>query len=135
DATALETRARREGAGWILTGEKRWVTGGASADVALVLARTADLPPESGRRSQPRGIGAFLVPTDTAGFRVGARDTTMGLRPVDIVTVHLDDVYVDGAALLGDPALGFIYTLELLDTARIGVSAISLGIAQAALDH
>src|SRR5690606_8116599 len=55
DATALETRARREGAGWILTGEKRWVTGGASADVALVLARTADLPPESGRRSQPRG--------------------------------------------------------------------------------
>jgi hypothetical protein len=135
DATALETRARRDGDDWVITGEKRWVTNGASADVALVLARTADLAPESGRRSQPRGIGAFLVPTDAAGFRVGARDATMGLRPLDIVTVHLDDVRVDASAALGDPSLGFIHTLELLDLGRIGVAAIALGIAQAALDH
>jgi hypothetical protein len=135
DATALETRARRDGDAWVLTGSKRWVTNGASSDFALVLARTADPALESGRRSQPRGIGAFIVPADTAGFRVGERDTTMGFRPLDIVTLHLDDVRVDAAAVLGDPALGFIHTLELLDLGRIGVSAIALGIAQAALDH
>jgi hypothetical protein len=135
DATALESRARRAGDGWILSGEKRWVTNGASADVALVLARTADLPPEPGRRSQPRGIGAFLVPTAAAGYRSGERDTTMGFRPVDIVTVHLDDVRVDADGVLGDPSLGFLYTVELLDLGRIGVAAIALGIAQAALDH
>jgi alkylation response protein AidB-like acyl-CoA dehydrogenase len=135
DATAIEARARRDGEEWILTGEKRWVTNGAAADVALVLARTADIPPDAGRRSQPRGIGAFLVPTSAAGYRVGERVTTMGFRPVDIVTVHLDDVRVPADALLGDPVQGFLYTVALLDLNRMGVAAIALGIAQAALDH
>ena len=135
DAAGLGTHARRDGEGWIIDGEKRWVTNAAIANVALVLARTADVEAGSTTSAQTKGIGAFLVPTDAEGFRVTDRESTMGFRPLEIGTVRLDGVRVGAEALIGDPSMGFAYTLDLRDNGRLAIAAIALGIAQAALDH
>lgn len=129
DAASLTARATRDGSDWILSGEKKWVTNGRAAQLALVLARTG--ASENG----VRGIGAFLVPTAAEGYRVGKRETTMGFRPLEIVTVGLDNLRLDGDAVLGEPAQGFLYASQTLDVGRLAISAIAVGIAQAALDH
>jgi butyryl-CoA dehydrogenase len=129
DGAALSTRAVREGDGWVINGEKKWVTNGSTAQLALVLARTG--ASENG----VRGIGAFLVPTDTKGFRIGKRESTMGFRPLEIVTVHVENMRVSDDAVLGEPAQGFLYASQTLDIGRLAISAISVGMAQAALDY
>ena len=129
DAAALTTRATRDGERWVINGEKKWVTNGRMAQLALVLARTGNS--ENG----VRGIGAFLVPTNSTGYNVGKRETTMGFRPLEILTVELEDLRVDGDAVLGDPAQGFLYASQTLDVGRLAISAIAVGIAQAALGH
>ncbi len=126
DAAALETCARRSGNGWVLEGRKKWVTNGRAAGLAVVLART-----EEGQSE----IGAFLVPTDSAGYTVGTRETTMGLRAAEIVTVDLEGVEVGADALLGEPDRGFTYAMEGLELGRLGIAAQAVGIARAGLDH
>lgn len=131
DAAALETRARQDGDGWVLQGTKKWVTNGGRAGLAVVLARTDS-------REEPRGtrgIGAFLVPTDVRGYEVVERETTMGLRALEIVTVSLDEVRLGADALLGDPSRGFAYAMQGLDLGRLGVAAQAVGIGQAALEY
>src|SRR5688500_2164588 len=81
DAAALTTRASRDGDNWTISGNKKWVTNGRIAQLALVLART------SSNGNGVRGIGAFLVPTDSDGYEVGKREQTMGFRPLEIVSV------------------------------------------------
>ena len=129
DAAALSSRATKDGDAWVINGSKKWVTNGSTAQLALVLARTG-----SGENGV-RGIGAFLVPTDTTGYNVGKRETTMGFRPLEIVTVDLANVRVGGDEVLGEAAQGFLYASQTLEIGRLAISAISVGIAQAALDH
>lgn len=129
DGAALIARATGEGEDWILNGEKKWVTNGSTAQLALVLARTG------ANETGVHGIGAFLVPSDTQGYVPGRRETTMGLRPLAIVAVQLDNLRVGADAVLGDPAQGFIYASEALDVGRLAIAAIAVGISQAALDH
>lgn len=123
DAAAIETRATRDGEGWVLEGTKKWVTNARIAGLAVVLARTDE------------GTGAFLVPTDSPGFEVGDRETTMGLRPIEVATVHLRGVRLGPEALLGDPARGLALAFEALDLGRLGIAAQATGIARAALEH
>lgn len=130
DAASLRTRAVRDGDGWTLTGRKRWVTNGARADLVVVFARTGE--EDEGHRP---AIGAFLVEPSAEGYRVGRKETTMGLRASETVEVHLEDVAVGGDALLGDPERGFTYAMEALDVGRCGIAAQSLGIAEAAYEH
>jgi alkylation response protein AidB-like acyl-CoA dehydrogenase len=127
DAGAVATRAERDGDGWVLTGRKKWVTNGRLAGLAMVVARTGG--------EGARGLSVFLVPTDTDGWRVGARERTMGLRPVEVVTVELDGLRLPGDALLGREGEGFRLAMEGLDLGRLGVAAQAVGIGQAALDH
>ena len=129
DAASLATRAIGNGDDWVITGEKKWVTGGSIAQLALVLAQTGN------NQSKGRSIGAFLVPTDATGYQVGRRETTMGFRSLEIVSVRLDNVKVSSDQLLGDPAQGFVYATQTMDIGRLAISAIAVGIAQAALDH
>lgn len=131
DAASLAARADRDGDEWVLNGEKMWVTNGSVADVVLAMVRT-DAP---GERRGPRGIGAFIVPTDTPGYKVGKKEDKMGLRSSETVSVVFDDLRLGPEALLGDPDKGFIYALSSLQGGRLGVAAQALGIAQAALDH
>jgi len=131
DAAALQAQAVRDGDGWRLNGEKMWVTNGASADLVLLMART-DGPED---RLGTRGIGAFLVPTDTPGWVPGRKERKMGLRGSETVAVALEDLRLGPEHLIGDPLLGFHYALEALEGGRLGIAAQAIGIAEAALDH
>jgi hypothetical protein len=124
DASSIATSAVREGEGWRIDGEKRWVTNGARAGVVALFARTSD-----------DALGLFLVTPDTPGYRVGERETTMGLRASQTVSVRLEGVRVGADALIGDASAGLRYALEALDLGRIGVAAQAVGIGRAALEH
>lgn len=127
DVAAVATRAVRDGDDWRLSGEKRWVTNGGPGGLAVVIARTDG---DGGD-----GLSAFLVPTDAAGYRVVARERTMGMRAAEVVSARLDDVQVGPEALLGAEGAGFRLAMEGLDLGRLGIAAQAVGIAQAALDH
>lgn len=123
DAGALATAARANGAGWHLSGVKRWVTNGRRAGVAVVFARTGD------------GVSAFLVEPGTEGYGVGGAERTMGLRASETLTVELEDVTVGRDALLGEEGQGLRYAMEALDVGRIGIAAQAVGIGRAAMEH
>ena len=131
DAASLRARAERDGDGWVLNGEKMWVTNGGAADVLLAMVRT-DTP---GEHRGPRGISTFIVPTDTPGYVVGKKEEKMGLRSSETVSVAFNEMRLGPEALLGEQDKGFIYALSSLEGGRLGVGAQALGIAQAAFDH
>jgi len=132
DPAAMGTRARKndgDDGSWILTGTKRWVTNGARADLVVAFALTGR---EGGAKTP---IGAFLVDTAAEGYKVGKRETTMGLRASETVRVELDGVRVTDRRLVGDPGSGLKYALGALDLGRLGIAAQAVGIAQASLGH
>ena len=131
DAASLTTQATRDGDGWILNGTKAWVSSGPHAGVILSMART-DTPKD---RRGARGIGAFIVTPDLAGFSIGKKEDKMGLRASPTVQVRFDNMRVPQANLLGEPGMGFIYAMQSLDSGRLGIAAQAVGIAQAALTH
>ena len=131
ELAGLSTRAVRSGGGWTLDGMKSWVTNGRGAGLAVVAARTD----ESGGNGGETGVGVFLIPTDAPGYEVEGRETTMGLRAAEIVTVRLRGVAVGADSLVGDPAAGSAYLAAARDLGRLGMAAIALGIARAALEH
>lgn len=131
DAAALRTQAVPNGEGWVLDGEKMWVTNGASADLIVIFART-DTPDD---RRGTRGIGAFIVPIGAEGLRAGKKERKMGQRGSETVSVVLDGVRLGPEHLLGDANRGFSYALSALEGGRLGIAAQGLGIAAAALDH
>ncbi|WP_419948477.1 acyl-CoA dehydrogenase family protein [Candidatus Palauibacter sp.] len=130
DAAALRTQATRTDGGWVINGEKMWVTNGASAGVVLMFART-DAPED---RRGTRGIGAFLLPAGVEGLSVGRKERKMGQRGSETVTLALKDVFLEDELLIGDPNRGFAYALEGLEGGRLGIAAQALGIASAAVD-
>lgn len=127
DAAAVAATGERDGAEWVLRGRKKWVTNGRIAGLALVVARTGGPGHE--------GLSGFLVPTETAGWVVGKREDTMGLRCLEVVDVELDGIRLPPDAVLGSEGGGFKLAMEGLDLGRLGVAAQALGIAQAALEH
>lgn len=131
DAAALQAQAERDGDGWRFRGEKLWVTNGKSADLMLLMART-DTPDD---RRGSRGIGAFMVPTDTPGFVPGRKERKLGLRGSETVAISLEDMWLSDEHRIGDPALGFKYALQALEGGRLGIAAQAIGIGEAALDH
>ncbi|MBA2449278.1 MAG: acyl-CoA dehydrogenase family protein [Chloroflexi bacterium] len=121
DPGGMETRAERDGDGWVLNGTKMWITNGSVADLAIIWARTPD------------GIRGFAVDTDTAGF--SARDVKhkLSLRASVTSELHLDDVRVPGSALLaGTSGLGS--ALKCLNEARFGIAWGTVGAAMACLE-
>lgn len=126
DAAALTTRAERDGDGWLLTGTKVFITNGTSADVALVFARSGG--------PGPRGITAYLVPTDTPGLHRRAIHGKLGLRGQATAELTLAGVRVPDTARLGPVGGGFRLALATLAKGRMSVAAGCVGIAQASLD-
>ncbi len=126
DAAALATRAVRDGDGWALTGSKVFITLGSWAAVALVFARSGE--------EGPRGITAFLVPTDAAGFEAHAMKGKLGLRAQDTAELSLDGVHVPDSARLGDEGQGFKVAMSALDNGRISLAAGCVGISQGCLE-
>ncbi len=123
DATWMETRAVREGAGWRISGEKMWNTGLHVANWDMIFART------SGRDGEALGITCFLVPTDADGFHTEEFLWTFNM-PTDHARVRLDNVWVPDTAILGTPERGLELAQHFVHENRIRQAASSLGAAQ-----
>lgn len=128
DAAALTTRAERDGNGWRLTGNKMFITNGARARIFIIMARTS---PDKGSK----GISAFIVERDDAGFSVGAKEDKMGIRSSDTVPLDLDGVYCDAEDMVGEEGQGFVGAMKVLERGRVGIAALSLGLARGSLEE
>jgi alkylation response protein AidB-like acyl-CoA dehydrogenase len=128
DPSLLTTRATRERGGWVLAGEKAFISWASVADYALVFARSGDAPGAA-------GISAFLVDTADPGWVIERHNETMGERGVPNCDVRLDGVRVPADRLLGDEGAGFRCATEALQRNRPVVAAASVGCARAALDY
>ena len=126
DAGNLTTKARRDGDDWVLNGQKLFITNGTWADVALVFARTGG--------DGPRGISAFLVPTDADGFEAREIKGKLGLRGQATAELFLTDVRVPASAMLGEEGTGFKIAMSSLDKGRVAVAAGCVGIVQGCLE-
>ncbi len=128
DAAALTTRAERDGRGWRLTGHKMFITNGSRAQVFVVMART---DPSKG----VKGISAFIVERGDGGFEIGAKEDKLGMRSSDTVPLDLENVYCGPEDLVGEPGMGYIDALRVLERGRVGIAALSVGLARGALEE
>jgi len=127
DASGARATARLDGDGWILNGVKSFVTNGHYADVCVVMAVTD-------KTSEKHGISAFIVEKGTPGFRAGKKENKLGLRASDTAEMIFEDCRVPKENCLGKQGDGFIDCLKILDIGRIGIAAISVGLAQGAFE-
>jgi len=128
DAIALTTRAERDGNGWVLNGNKFWITNGRRAGVFVVIARTSDQP---GTRS----ISAFIVERSAKGLEVGEPEDKMGMRASDTTPVNLENVRVGEDALLGKLGEGYVDALKVLDRGRVTIASLSVGLGRGCLEE
>ncbi len=126
DASGLTTRAVRDGDGWVITGEKIFITNGTWAGVALIFARTGG--------PGPSGITAFLINTDMPGFIHKEVKGKLGLRGQATAEIRLDAVRVGDEDRLGPEGSGFKIAMAALDKGRIAVAAGSVGLSRGCLE-
>ena len=127
DAAATRTTATREGECWVLNGAKTFITHGASADVMVVMAVTD-------RTRGAKGISAFVVERGTPGFLAGRKEDKLGMRASETTEVRFEQCRIPIGHLLGEEGQGFINSLQVLDAGRIGIAALSVGLAQGAFE-
>jgi alkylation response protein AidB-like acyl-CoA dehydrogenase len=127
DAAATRTMAAREGECWVLNGAKTFITHGASADVMVVMAVTD-------RTRGAKGISAFVVERGTPGFLAGRKEDKLGMRASETTEVRFEQCRIPIDHLLGGEGQGFINALQVLDAGRIGIAALSVGLAQGAFE-
>jgi alkylation response protein AidB-like acyl-CoA dehydrogenase len=127
DAAGMRTTAVRQGNCWAINGAKTFITHGRIGGVMVVIAIT-----DRGRGS--RGISAFIVEHGTPGMSAGKKENKLGMRASDTSEVIFENCRVPVANLLGDEGQGFINTLQVLDSGRIGIAALAVGLAQGAYE-
>jgi alkylation response protein AidB-like acyl-CoA dehydrogenase len=127
DAGAIATRAERRGDRYVLNGVKQFITSGANADVAIVIAVTD-------AAGGKRGLSAFVVDTKSRGYRVARIEDKLGQRASDTAQIAFEDCEVPVENRLGDEGDGYRIALANLEGGRIGIAAQSVGMARAALD-
>ncbi|KKF01044.1 MULTISPECIES: acyl-CoA dehydrogenase family protein [Mycobacteriaceae] len=125
DAAALTCRASAADGGYRITGEKAWITHGGVADFYTLFART-------GEGSQ--GISCFLVPGDLDGLTFGRPEEKMGLHAVPTTAAHYDGAFLEEQRRIGAEGQGLQIAFSALDAGRLGIAAVAVGLAQAALD-
>ncbi len=127
DAAAMQTTAARDGEGWVLNGSKIFITHGNSADTLVIMAVTD-------RSRGRKGISAFIVERGTPGLLAGKKEDKLGMRASETTEVILQSCRVPAGNLIGDEGQGFVQTLRVLDAGRIGIAALSVGLAQGAYE-
>jgi alkylation response protein AidB-like acyl-CoA dehydrogenase len=127
DAAAMRTVATRQGTCWVLNGSKQFITHGKIGGVMVAMAITD-------RSKGHRGISAFVMEHGTPGMTPGKKENKLGMRASDTSEVIYQDCRLPAEALLGDEGQGFINTLQVLDAGRIGIAALSVGLAQGAYE-
>jgi acyl-CoA dehydrogenase len=128
DVPAMETTAEREGDGYVVDGNKLWISNGSVADTVTLFAKT---DPDAGNK----GISSFVVrPAEDDGFVVEGTEDKLGDKGCPTAELRFEDMYLPEERRLGEEGRGFVHALETLNGGRITIAARSVGIAQAALD-
>jgi butyryl-CoA dehydrogenase len=122
------TRAVKEGNEWVINGAKMWCTNASIAEYIITLVRT---DPAGGSRS----LSQILVPTNTPGLTIGPAEKKMGLHGSPTHAVTYENVRVPLGNLIGEEGKGLQQTLSTLDGGRLGIGALSIGLAQAAFEY
>jgi alkylation response protein AidB-like acyl-CoA dehydrogenase len=127
DASEIKTRARRDGDHYIINGSKQFITSGKNGDVIILFAVTN---PDAGKK----GISAFIVPTNTPGYRVVRVETKLGQHSSDTCQLAFDDMVIPASLRLGAEGEGYKIALANLEGGRIGIAAQAVGMARAAFE-
>jgi hypothetical protein len=127
DSAGMRTLATRDRSNWIINGSKSFITQGSVGSIYVVMAVTD-------RSKGKGGISAFILERGMMGFTVGKKENKLGMRSSDTSTLLFDNVCVPSENVIGALGDGFRQALSVLDVGRIGIAALSVGIAQAALD-
>ena len=127
DASAITTRADRDGDFFILNGVKQFITSGKNADVAIVIAITD-------KAAGKKGISCFLVPTNTPGYIVARLEDKMGQHATDTAQILFENCRIPASCLMGKEGEGYKIALSNLEAGRIGIAAQAVGMARSALD-
>jgi butyryl-CoA dehydrogenase/short/branched chain acyl-CoA dehydrogenase len=128
DAFALQTRAEKLGSDYVLNGRKLWISNAKEAGLFIVFATV-------NASAGYKGITAFLIERDTAGFTVGRKEDKLGIRASSTCELILDDCAVPEAQVLGAVGQGYKVAMETLNEGRIGIGAQMLGLAEGAWGH
>ncbi len=127
DAAGMRTTATRVDGGFVLNGSKTFITHGRAGDTMVVMAVTD--------RSKGRhGISAFVVERGTPGLTAGKKETKLGMRASETCEVLFENCRIPADQLLGTEGQGFVNTMQVLDAGRIGIAALSVGLAQGAYE-
>ena len=126
DVANIVTKATRDDDGYVLNGEKTWISNGGIADLYVVFARTGEAP-------GARGISTFIVPGDIAGLSVAERLDVISPHP--LARIMFDNVRVPATSMVGAPGDGFKIAMATLDVFRATVAAAALGFARRAFDE
>ena len=127
DVSGIKTTATRDGAGWRLNGGKIWIHNAPVADLGFVLVRTDEA-------AGNRGMSIMIVDLHADGVSRGRKEEKMGQRASPVGSLSFDDVRLPQDALLGEENRGFHTMMSVLDKGRVGIGALSVGIAQAGLE-
>jgi hypothetical protein len=126
DAGGMKTTAVKDGNEWVINGTKNFITHASVGETFVVLAVTD--------KTKDKCISAFLFEKSTPGFSVGKKENKLGMRSSDTATLILDNVRIPAENLIGKEGEGFKQALAVLDGGRIGIAALSVGLAQGALE-
>jgi alkylation response protein AidB-like acyl-CoA dehydrogenase len=127
DASAMRTTAVKDGECWVLNGSKMFITHGTSADTLVIMAVTD-------KSKGAKGISAFVLERGRGGLLAGKKEDKLGMRASETTEVLLQQCRISSAQLIGEEGQGFIQTLQVLDAGRIGIAALSVGLAQGAYE-
>ncbi|MBC6367181.1 acyl-CoA dehydrogenase family protein [Algoriphagus sp. AK58] len=127
DAGNMRTVAKKDGEYYVINGAKNFITHGYSGDVAVVIARTGEV-------GDSHGMTAFIVERGTPGFKGGRKEDKLGMRASETAEMIFEDCRIHESQVLGEVGEGFIQSMKILDGGRISIAALSLGIAEGALE-
>jgi alkylation response protein AidB-like acyl-CoA dehydrogenase len=127
DAGNMKTTAVKDGNEWVINGAKNFITHGISGDVAVVVART-------GEPNTSRNASAFIVERGTPGFAGGKKENKLGMRASETAEMIFQDCRIPEENLIGEVGDGFVQSLKVLDGGRISIAALSVGIAEGAMN-
>jgi acyl-CoA dehydrogenase len=128
DVASMRTKLVKDGEGWILSGEKRWITNAAHAKF---FTGFATIDPSL----RHKGITAFVIPADAPGVSIGKKENKLGQRASNTCDVNFDDVKLGPENIIGEPGRGFAIAMETFDKSRPMIAAQCAGLIRRAMDE